>query len=57
MNEGGMSELYSDAMNKAMPIDNRRNAKKKENGRKNAPEMHDDTRNCYSEKRTKIISI
>ena len=30
MNEGGMLEYYSDAMDKAMPIDNRRNAKKKQ---------------------------
>ena len=29
MNEGRMSEWYSDAMDKTMPIDNRRNTKKK----------------------------
>lgn len=29
MNEGGMSEYDSDAMDKAIPIDNRRNTKKK----------------------------
>ena len=28
MNKGGMSELHSDGMDKTMPIDNRRNAKK-----------------------------
>ena len=33
MNEGGMSELYSDAIDKAMPIDNRWN-EKKTNGHK-----------------------
>ena len=32
MNEGGMSEYYSDAMDKAMPIDNQRNAKKTTRG-------------------------
>ncbi len=29
MNEGGMSKCYLDAMDIAMPIDNRRNTKKK----------------------------
>ena len=29
MDEGGMSEYYSDAIDKAMPIDNRRNTKKR----------------------------
>ena len=29
MNEGGMSKYYLDAMDKTIPIDNRRNAKKK----------------------------
>lgn len=28
MNEGGMLEYYSNAMDKTMPIDNRRNVKK-----------------------------
>ena len=32
MNEGGMSEYYSDAIDKAMPIDNRRNEKKIKRG-------------------------
>ena len=31
MNEGGMSKYYLDAMDKTMPIDNRRNTKKKRN--------------------------
>ena len=40
MDEGGMSELYSDAIDKAMPIDNRWN-EKKTNGHKNVTEWDD----------------